>query len=80
MGAQGWLSVPGREPGKYPSFVSDNGYEAGPILASYLGNLYRRGMFDGRVLTPERVSPDCRLNNLRFKHSIVVQLHGLYFT
>ena len=45
------------------SQVVDTGYAAGPVLSSYLGNLYRRYFFDAAVQHPEAAHAMCRLHD-----------------
>ena len=64
IGAQGWVSLPGRDPQAFPSFVVDTGYAVRtPVLSSYLGNLYRRYFFDAAVQHPEAAHAMCRLHD-----------------
>ena len=42
IGAQGWVSLPGRDPQAFPSFVVDTGYAAGPVLSSCAGGALQR--------------------------------------
>lgn len=60
VAAQGFLSVPGLKITKdMPRYLHDQGFEAGPVLVSYLGVIYQRGFFDDSVFDYSNVSAKC---------------------
>eukprot|EP00928_Gymnodinium_smaydae_P040161 TRINITY_DN27284_c0_g1_i1.p1 TRINITY_DN27284_c0_g1~~TRINITY_DN27284_c0_g1_i1.p1 ORF type:complete len:471 (+),score=108.96 TRINITY_DN27284_c0_g1_i1:201-1415(+) len=60
VAAQGFLSVPGMKITRdMPRYLHDQGFEAGPVLVSYLGVIYQRGFFDDSVFDYGEFAEQC---------------------